>query len=194
MSDTSASLLTRLREHPDPDSWRRLVDLYTPLVSGWFRRYSVAQNDIHDLVQEVLTVLVREIPRFHYDPGRGSFRGWLRSITLNRLRAYWRQRRSQPEATGNSELARLLEQLEDHKGGLSRLWDKEHDEHLARRVLEDIAPEFEGATFQAFRRVVIDGQAVAKVAGDLGVSLNAVYVAKCRVLRRLRQELRGIVE
>src|SRR5438132_3479657 len=143
MFETSASLLERLRQQPDAASWERLVALYTPLLHSWLRRNLVPREDIEDLVQEVMEVLVRELPQFRYAPERGTFRGWLRTITVNRLRMFWRSRQSRPLATGDSDLARQLDELEDPHSTLSQLWDREHDRHVAQRLLELIQPEFE---------------------------------------------------
>jgi RNA polymerase sigma-70 factor (ECF subfamily) len=192
MFETPASLLERLRRQPDAESWKRLVDLYTPLLRGWLRRNLVAEDDVDDLVQEVMTVLVRELPEFQYDRRRGSFRGWLRTITVNRLRMFWRSRQNRPLATGASDLARKLDELEDPHSALSRLWDREHDQHVARRLLELIAPEFEPTTWKAFQRVALDGGKPGQIAIELGISVNAVYLAKFHVLHRLRQEMQGL--
>jgi len=194
MFETSASLLERLRRRPDDASWKRLVDLYTPLLRGWLRRHLVPHEDVDDLVQEVMAVLVRELPNFHYDRTRGSFRGWLRTIMVNRLRYFWRARQSRPLATGDSDLARKLAELEDPHSTLSQLWDREHDQHVARRLLESIAPEFEAKSWQTFQRLAMDGAKPTAVAAELGISLNAVYLAKYRVLKRLRQEIAGLTD
>jgi RNA polymerase sigma-70 factor (ECF subfamily) len=194
MLDTSDSLLERLRTNPDAGSWKRLVDLYTPLIEGWSRRQGVARDDVGDLVQDVMQTLVREMPGFHYDRQRGSFRGWLRAITANRLRMYWRSRRTTPRATGDSHFAEALDELEDPHSALSRQWDQEHDQHVVKRLLEMIEPEFEALTWRAFRRVALEGKKPSLVASELGVSLNAVYLAKYRVLHRLREEMQGLTD
>src|SRR5437868_3771579 len=152
MSDTSISLLDRLRLRPDEASWKRLVDLYTPLLHHWLRRDAVQPNDADDLVQEVLAVVAREMPRFQHDQRRGAFRSWLRAILVHRLRDAWRARRYRPIATGDSAVERQLEELADPASGLSRLWDEEHDRHVLRRLLELIEPEFAPQTWKAFRR------------------------------------------
>ena len=192
MFETSASLLERLRRQPDAASWERLVAIYTPLLRGWLRRNLVPAGDIEDLAQDVLAVLVRELPHFRYEPERGSFRGWLRTITVNRLRMFWRSRQARPLATGDSDMARKLDELEDPHSTLSQLWDREHDRHVAHRLLELIEPEFEPSTWRAFHRLAVDGLGPGVVAEELGISLNAVYLAKYRVLRRLRQEIQGL--
>jgi RNA polymerase sigma-70 factor (ECF subfamily) len=193
MSDTSISLLDRLRLHPDEDAWKRFVDLYVPLIRSWLRRYDVGEEDAEDLAQEVMAVVVRELPDFRHSRQRGAFRHWLRAVTVNRLRALWRTRRGRP-ATGDSAVAEMLEQLADPDSSLSRLWDRQHDQHVARHLMELIQPQFEEKTWQAFRRVVLDGLKAAAVAEELGLSVNAVLLAKSRVLSRLRQEMRGLTD
>ena len=193
MSDTSASLLERLRSRPDEASWQRLVGLYTPLIQGWLCRHLLPHADVEDLVQEVLAVVVRELPRFeHRRPG--AFRAWLRTITVHRLRDFWRARRYRPEATGASDFLRKLDELEDPASGLSRLWDGEHDRHVVRRLLELIRPQFQPTTWQAFAGVMLEGQKPAAVARRLGISVNAVLLAKSRVLARLRGEGSGLID
>jgi RNA polymerase sigma-70 factor, ECF subfamily len=194
MLETSASLLERLRRQPDAASWERLVGLYTPLLRGWLRRQEVPPEDVDDLIQEVMQVLVRELPNFHYDPQRGSFRGWLRTIVVHRVRMFWRSRQTRPLATGGSDLLQRLNELEDPHSDLSRLWDREHDAHVVRRLLQGIEKDFEPATWQAFRRLVLDGVAAGAVAAELAMSLNAVYLARYRVLRRLREEMHGLID
>ena len=194
MADTSVSLLERLCLQPDDGSWTCFVDLYAPLIRGWLRRYSVKEEDAEDLAQEVMAVVVRELPHFQHNQQRGAFRNWLRTVTVNQLRALWRTRRGQAAASGDSDIARMLDQLADPNSSLSHLWDQQHDQLVARRLMELIQPHFEQTTWQAFRRVALDGRKAAAVAEELGISVNAVLLAKSRVLSRLRQELRGLTD
>jgi RNA polymerase sigma factor (sigma-70 family) len=194
MSETSLSLLERLRTQPDAGTWRRLVDLYTPLIRHWLRRHGVAPQDADDLTQDVLAVLVRELPRFEHDGRPGAFRCWLRTVTVHRVRDFWRRRQARPVATGASDFLKMLDQLEDPYSALSRQWDEEHDRHVARRLLELLEPQFEPNTWRAFRRVVLDGVKASVAAAELSVSVNAVLLAKSRILRRLRHEMRGLTD
>jgi RNA polymerase sigma-70 factor (ECF subfamily) len=194
MSATPVSLLERLRLRPDPASWRRLVDLYTPLIRGWLRRCDLQESDADDLTQEVLGVLVRELPHFRHDLRAGAFRRWLRTIAVHRLRDFWRARRSRPEPAGAGALGDLLDQLEDPDSGMSQLWERQHDQHVVRRLLEMIQPDFEPSTWEAFRLVMLEGQPTAAVAVQLGLSPNAVRIAKSRVLSRFRQESAGLID
>ena len=140
----------------------------------------------------MLAVLVRELPHFEHR-GPGAFRSWLRAITANRLRNFWRARQGRPVAAGGSDFAQRLEQLEDPHSELSRLWNQQHDEHVVRRAMELIDGEFAPSTWRAFRRVMVDGAPVDAVAAELGLSANAVFIAKSRVLNRLRKEIEGLV-
>ena len=194
MNDTPLSLLERLRLRPDPVSWQRLVDLYLPFVRHWLRRQNVQPADVDDLTQDVLATVVREMPEFKHDLRTGAFRRWLRTIALNRLRSFRRSRQPHLIGTGDSGYLLAMAQLEGPESDLSRQWDEEHDRHVVRRLLELIEPEFEPATWRAFRMLVLEGQSTAEVAQALGLSANAVRIAKSRVLARLRHEADGLID
>lgn len=191
MSETSNSLLERLQDGPNETAWRRMVELYTPLIRGWLRRYAVKDGDCDDLVQDVLAVVVRRLPDFQRRPQIGAFRRWLRSITVNCLRDFWRARRFKPS---HQEFGNILAELEDSESALSKLWDEEHDRHVTQCLLERIRPRFEAKTWQAFQRVALEGTPVDEVAQDLGLTVNAVFIAKSRVLHLLRKEGQGVLD
>jgi RNA polymerase sigma-70 factor (ECF subfamily) len=191
--ETSASLVRRLAVAPTADDWRRLDDLYRPLLRAWMARAGVAASDVDDLVQDVLFVVSREIAGFKWR-GRGAFRAWLRTILANRVRDYFRGQKYRPTATGDSDFLRRLDELESPDSALSKLWDREHDEHVAASLMRRVQGDFAPATWQAFRRHVLEGEPAARVAEELGLKLNSVLLAKSRVLKRLRQELAGLVE
>jgi RNA polymerase sigma-70 factor, ECF subfamily len=194
MAETSATLLERLNDRSDSVAWRRLVDLYSPLIKAWLRQHGVSAGDAEDLTQDVLGVVVREVSRFRHNGRAGAFRTWLRTITTNCLRRSWRSRRRRVEAANQPDLAALLDQLEDPASDLSRRWDWEHDQHVLARLLELIEPEFEASTWQAFWRQVNDGVPASVVAAELRISVNAALIAKSRVLTRLRRDAHGLVD
>jgi RNA polymerase sigma factor (sigma-70 family) len=194
MMETSLSLLERLRRRHDPASWQRLVDVYTPLLRGWLRRHFLQEADCDDLVQEVLLKVSQELPHFEHNGRTGAFRTWLRQVMVNRIREFHRRAPGTPTATGDSGFAERLGQLEDPQSDLSRAWDEEHDRLVVRRLLEMIAVDFEPATWEAFRRLTLEGQRAADVAAGLGLTANAVYIAKSRVMARLQQEVAGLVD
>ena len=188
MNETPISLLERLRRQPDESAWRRFVDLYTPVVRGWLARFDVPVNDADDILQEVLGTLVRELPDFEHSGRRGAFRNYVRAIMSHRLQSYWRGRR-------NGRLpSDVLEQLADPHSALWSHWDREHDHMIMNRLMQLVEPEFASTTWNSFRKVVLDGTKPALVAAELGISVNAVLIAKSRVLRRLREESHDLVD
>ena len=144
------------------------------------------------MAQEIMSVLIRELPRFRRRRC-GSFRRWLRTIAAHRLGAFYRSRRNRPMALGCSPEDSPLMQLADPRSELGRQWDREHDRYVLNRLMELIGPLFEPTTLSAFRRVAVDGIAPARAAEELGLSLNAVLIAKSRALNRLRQEAKGLI-
>ncbi|MFO0959535.1 MAG: sigma-70 family RNA polymerase sigma factor [Isosphaeraceae bacterium] len=191
MHETPLSLLDRLRSQPDDQpSWRRLEALYSPLIRRWLLQHQTPEADAEDLAQEVLLAMSKDLGGFDHNGRVGAFRFWVRSITVHRLRNYWRGRRAGPLNGLEDQLA----QLEDPESEPGRAWDREHDEHVARSLMEMIEPEFSPSTWRCFRQVVLEERSPAEVASELGISVNAVWIAKSRVLRRLRQEGRGLID
>ena len=193
MDATSLSLLERAKGQLD-HAWDRLVALYQPLIYNWLRRQGLPHHAAEELTQDVLLVVFKELGGFAHPGAPGAFRGWLRAITANRARAYWKAGKHQPAAAGGSDFHAAVEQLEDPHSELSRRWEHEHDEHVLRRLLEMLEAEFEPRTLQAFRRQVLDGAAADVVAAEIGISVGAAYVAKSRVLARLRKEAEGLLD
>jgi RNA polymerase sigma-70 factor (ECF subfamily) len=193
MDLTSLSLLERARAGADR-AWDRLVALYQPLIYHWLRRQGLTHHESEELTQEVLLVVHKELGAFAHPGAPGAFRGWLRVVTAHRGKAYWKAGKLRPAAAGGSDFHAAVEQLEDPHSGLSRVWDREHDEHVLRRLLELLDDEFEPRTLQAFRRQVLDGAGAEEVATELGMSVGAAYVAKSRVLARLRKEAAGLID
>jgi len=194
MLPTSASLLDRLHGPADPTAWDRLTAVYSPLIRGWLRKQNVRDDDAEDLVQEVLVVVVRRFPDFEHNGRTGAFRAWLRMIAVNVSRDFWKARRLRPAVVGGSDFGAVLDRLADPTDDLSREWDKEHDLFVARRLLEILRPQFEEKTWTAFERFALKGEAAAEVAKDLGITSNAVFIAKSRVLARLREEAAGLLD
>jgi RNA polymerase sigma-70 factor (ECF subfamily) len=194
MNETSLSLLARVRQSADSESWNRLVELYAPLIRGWLRSYGVGGADADDLVQEVLTAVSQELPKFVHSERTGAFRSWLRKILVHRLQNYWRGRKRQLPAKGGSSLQEQLHQLEDDNSGLSRIWNEQHDREVIARLVELVRPRFQPKTWEAFRRQMFDGQKPAQVAEELGMVVGSVYVARNRVLTALRREAEGLVD
>jgi RNA polymerase sigma-70 factor (ECF subfamily) len=187
MSRTSLTLLDRLREPNQPEAWEQFVRLYTPLLLVWARRQGFQETDAEDVVQEVLVKLVRELPQYQRGEGQ-SFRGWLFRMTVNQCRDFRRRKgtRPLPAAEGLSEISdeTLVAELEE----------AEYRRLLVHRGLELIRTDFQETTWTAFTRLMVEGRSAADVAAELSITENAVYLARHRVLSRLRQEIDGLLD
>lgn len=190
---TSLSLLAGVRLR-DAEAWNRLVRLYAPLMRYWCRRAGAPTDAIDDVVQESLAAVARGLPGFDHRGTSGGFRAWLRTIVGHKLIDSHRAKLNRPAAAGGSA-ARI--QMEQHIDGRvePRLDGAEQPGETGlvfRSALEIIQTEFEPVTARAFWLTAVEDRPPAAVAGELGISLNAVYKAKSRVLRRLREVLAGL--
>jgi len=186
MQSTPASLLERLRRPNPTDAWRRFTELYTPLLYYWVRRQGIQQADAADVVQEVFVILIVKMPEFNYDVSR-SFRNWLRTITLNKVREFQRKCRS------TQFVAAALENLPDADAS-DAFWETEYRQQLIDRALNVIKTDFESATWEAFWQHGVVGRPAPQVAAELQITAGAVRAARFRVLARLRQELSGLLD
>jgi RNA polymerase sigma-70 factor (ECF subfamily) len=195
VNPTSVSLLDRLKAAgPDDADWLRFQDIYLPLLRQWLGRVPGLGDEASDLAQEVFLVVVRELPRFQRQR-EGSFRAWLRQVTVNKVWSRRKRRRRQPDAgSARDATDQYLEQLADPHGDLAQEWDQDHDRHVFQKLLAIVQPDFRPTPWEAFCRFARQGQPAAQVAEDLGVSVNAVLQAKSRILRRLRQEAGNLLD
>lgn len=192
MDETSNSLLEKVR-NADEAAWQRLIDCYTPFLQGMLLRRGLVAGDVDDVIQNVMAVVVRRIPDFQRQRA-GSFRTWLRTICSHCFREHCRYNGKAGRATGGSRIAAFIDELADPASDLSRLWEQEHDQHVINHLLSLVQGEFRPNTFEAFRRLAIKNEAVDVVAQDLDISVNAAFVARSRVLKRLREIGAGMIE
>ena len=188
MDSTSVSLLRRLNSQQHEIAWERFVELYAPLIFHWGKGHGLTPTDAAELVQEVLTVLVAKLPEFQYDPKR-RFRGWLRTVTVNKANDFHRRNAARPDS-GHEETVLSVAVASN----VDLFGEAEYRQFLVRRALELMQTDFQEQTWRACWLHVVDGRSAADVAKELGISPNAVRVAKCRVLRRLREELQGLID
>lgn len=187
-TSTSRSLLARVHRN-DAAAWDRLVALYTPLVWHWCRKLDLPRQDAADVFQEVFRSVAAHIGAFRSDRPGDTFRGWLRTITRNKVHDYFRAQKREPQASGGSEARVWWNRVPEAKNENPAAEDEDGYDLLFHRALELIKTEFQERTWLAFWRVVVEGQAPQAVAQDLNMSPGSVRVAKCRVLHRLRMEL-----
>ena len=187
---TSRSLLAGAKLD-DPSAWERMVRLYAPLVASWCRRWGVAEQDIGDLLQDVFSAVASHLDRFRKEQPSDTFRGWMSTITRNKVRDHFRRRAGEPVATGGTEAALNMQQIPDPNAveDVPAISDDPLFDELLHKALESIRGEFHERTWQAFWRVAVDGRTAGDVGADLEMKPGAVRVAKSRVLLRLRREL-----
>jgi RNA polymerase sigma-70 factor (ECF subfamily) len=188
MFTTPPSLLERIRDDPTRQAWQQFVDLYTPLLFSWARRLGLSDHDAADLVQDIFAILVEKLPGFRYDPAL-SFRAWLKTILLNRWRNFCRGR-SLAQTVGPASALGEVAAPDD----AAFFEEEEYRNVLVRRALALMQAEFQTATWRACWEFVVQGRPAADVAAELGITPNAVYLAKGRVLRRLREQLDGLLD
>lgn len=184
---TSTGLLAGIKAR-DEAAWSRMAQLYYPLVWSWCVRAGLQPHDAADVIQEVFRAVAAGIESFRRDRPTDRFRGWLWGIARHKI-VDFRRRQPADRAAGGSEALERLRDVPEADDDSSDGIVSEQTAALARRALELLQTEFEPTTWQAFWHVVVDGKLPAEVAAELGISVNAVYKAKSRVLHRLRQEL-----
>ena len=188
---TRSSLLLRIRDAQDESAWGEFVEIYSPLVYGFARKQGLQDADAIDVTQDVLRIVSRTIGRLNYDPLRGSFRGWLFTIVRNELKDWFSRQRSSVMGTGDSLIARRLEELPSAESEQSALWDQEHQKRIFEWAAERVRGEVQESTWRAFWQTTVDARSGKEVAAELRMSVAAVYLAKSRVMARLKELVRA---
>jgi RNA polymerase sigma factor (sigma-70 family) len=191
---TQASLLIRLRDADDAPAWSRFVDIYAPLVYDFARRHGLQDADAADLTQEVLAAVAQSVRRFDYDPQRGSFRSWLFTVVVNKFRTMRDRLHRQQQGTGDSIAQQLLQEIP--AAIENDAWDQEYQQRLFAWAAEQVQAVVEEKSWQAFWQTSVLGVRPQDAAKQLDLSVAAVYMAKSRVLARLKeliQEVQGEV-
>ena len=189
---TSIGLLDSLQRNDD-ESWQLFHDIYVPLIRKWLRGHGLTDNDSEDVAQEVLVVVMGKIADFRRQRV-GSFRCWLRNITVNCLRSHRRSNWKHPHSAGGDSTAEMLRDLACPRSELTQLWNREHDRHVLGYAMKEVKDTFAEKTWQAFRGVALDREPAKQVAQRLDMSVNAVCIAKSRVINRIREVVSGLVD
>ena len=186
---TRPTLLLRLRDPKNVADWSQFVSIYAPLIFGFLRKKGVQDADAADLTQDVLQAVAQAMPRLDYDPQRGSFRGWLFTVVRNKLRDF--QRRAVP-VTGDTEAMIFLNERAAPEPDEEARWQQEYRQRLFTWAAEQAKPTVEESTWQAFWQTAVDGRKAADVGRSLGLSVAAVYMAKSRVLTRIKEHIQQV--
>ena len=188
---TSVSLLQRVKRMEAP-AWERLSALYGPIVYGWCRRSGIQESDAADCTQDVFRLVFQKIEQFQGGEN-GSFRGWLWTITINQVRLHFRQAQNRTQAAGGSDARQMIAQLPDVNFSEEEPDAEASRRRVIRRALELVKGDFSETTWASFERTTLQRQLYQHVAAELGMKENAVRQARFRVLRRLREELDGLI-
>ena len=193
MSDAPAtrlSLLVRLCDARDDAAWSQFVEIYAPLVYGFAHKHGLQDADAADLTQDVLQAVSGGIRNFDYDPRRGTFRGWLFTVVRNKLRNFLAVRDRPGRGSGDTDAQYRLQELPAREEDQSAWWDEEYE----RRVFAWAAEQARGAFSEATWQTAVEGKTGPQAAQALGMSVAAVYLAKGRVMNRLKEIIRATLE
>lgn len=190
---TETSLIVRAQRN-EAEAWQRLSQLYGPMIYGWSRRAGLQPNDAADVMQTVFVTLTRRINQFQRRTSRDSFRGWLWTVTRNKVNDHFRQLQNQAAARGGTDARNMLQALAESPPSSTSVEGQQELNSLWRRAIQLVQGEFEGRTWIAFWRTAVEGDAPKDVAADMEISVWAVYKARTRVLQRLREEFQGLLD
>ena len=190
---TRATLLVRLKDIDDSEAWTEFVQLYGPVVYGFARKRGLQDSDAADMVQEVLRSVARNADRMVYDPKKGTFRGWLYTVTRNKIYNFLSAQKRRPRAAGDVGSQERLESYADPSNEAEADWELEYQRRLSSKAMERVKHEFQPATWQAFLGTAVEGRPAVEVGESLKMTSGAVYVAKSRVLARLRDEVQKLM-
>jgi RNA polymerase sigma-70 factor (ECF subfamily) len=190
---TRVSLLDRLRQQPtDQQAWEVFVQRYSPTIYGWCRRWNLQEADAQDVTQNVLTILAVRMKTFTYDPQQ-RFRAWLHTVTRHAWSAFVEGCQRAPRSGDEREAAHLLESVPAREDLVRRL-EERFDQELLELAMEQVRLRVEAHTWEAFRLTALERQTAAEVAGQLGMKVATVYVARSKVQKMIRAELGKLEE
>jgi RNA polymerase sigma factor (sigma-70 family) len=188
LQTTRHTLLRRVRDVQDADAWEEFVGLYTPLLYRYARARGLDHDQAEEIAQQCMCDVARKMPEFEYDPRRGRFKGWLKTIANNNITSALRKHR--PRLADSVELQREQIREKSVEEIWEQQWQQEHFTYALDLVRQDVKHE----TFEAFRLLVIEELPVLETAERLGLTTNQVYVAKHRVIHRIKAKIAELTE
>lgn len=191
---TRPSLILRLRDLQDAQAWTQFVELYAPMIYAFVRKRGLQDADAADLTQVCLTQVAAHVGNLEYDPRRGSFRGWLFTLVRNKLWDFCRHSQRLDQGSGDSRIEGLLQTLPAPQPDEAGQWEGEYRRGLLAWAAQQVRPEVQETTWQAFWQTAVEDKPGKEVAKDLGLTPAAVYLAKSRVMTRLRELIRELQE
>ena len=178
---------------PQATGWNLLLASYGPFVRKILIHYGLEDSHADDVVQNVMAIVVKKLPEFERQRA-GSFRTWLRAITLNCFRDHLKSKQYRSRAPGGTDMLDLAHAMEDRNSEFTKTWNRAHSRHVLDELLKAVAPDFTPQSIEVFNRLALQSEPVDQVAESLGITVNACFIARSRVLKRLkavRQEVFG---
>jgi RNA polymerase sigma factor (sigma-70 family) len=192
--ETRPSLLLRMKDVRDQQAWSEFHQIYQPLIVRLIVQRGLQDVDAHEVAQEVLIAVSKSIGRWESDPARGSFRGWLSRISRNLVVNFLIRRSRHPRGSGNSDFVRWLDEVPAADEGESQTFDLERRRQIFLWASSEIQMEFHDKHWQAFWQTSVEGREIAEVAQEFGLSAGALYVARSRIMKRLREKVEEATE
>jgi RNA polymerase sigma-70 factor, ECF subfamily len=187
MDTTRVSLLLRIKDRQDGAAWREFDDVYRPMLRRFALTYGADATEADDVVQHCMTAIHEHIDRFEYDPSKGRFKGWLKTLVNNRIRNLIRKRKERIAMTG--EFAGVTANADDDPEAIfERIWMDEHLKH----ALKLVSREVEEKTFNAFVDYVIRERPVEEICAEHGLNANQVHKSKYRLTKKLAEKMAAL--
>lgn len=183
MDTTRASLLLRIKNQRDAEAWAEFDSIYRPILRRYAKAWRLPEEEAQDVVQLCMLAIHEHIAGFDYDPKKGRFRAWLKTMVCNRVKNLLRDRREKPADSGDLKRAQAREPTPEEE--FERIWMEEHLKH----ALEFVRSEVDGASFDAFQRYVIEEKPVNAVCDEFGMSAAKLYKIKWRLTQKLRKKM-----
>lgn len=187
---TRETLILRLRDPDDDSSWREFVEIYTPLLFGYCRKRSVSNADAADIVQDVMRSVALAMKGFEYDPEKGKFKGWLFTAVRHAISRHFKKQARRPLTAADTRVAQLIEAAPDEREVDE--WERDYQRKLLAWAMEKVKPEFADRIWRAFEQTAVYSRSPEEVGAEIGMTRNAVAIAKCRVIKRLREKARSV--
>ena len=193
---TSITLLAKLANQQNEGAWERFVEIYSPHVNRWCKKFGLQENDASDVTQDVLLKLLNAMQEFDYSPSKGSFRGWLKTVTSNMIRDLKKSAKRRDDGSGDTKVMQQIANISDASAfdQLAKLVETQYESELLMIATNKVKQRVADQTWKAYELNAVDQVPAKEVALELNIPISEVYVSKSRVIKMLREEIAKIDE
>jgi RNA polymerase sigma factor (sigma-70 family) len=189
---TRQTLLLRIREPADARAWREFTELYLPLLKHFIFLSGVSANDVDDVGQEVMRTVAKAIRSFQYEPERGTFRSWLFIVTRSRVAKHFKKLARTPSAKAGASLLEIERIRDGTEEQQAEEWEKAYRQRMFEWAAPQVRQQVKENTWRAFWMTAVEGRRTEEVATLLEMTLGGVYVARSRVIAKLRARIQEV--